>query len=259
MQDITGSITLHDQFGTPVQFAISAADPKAFEANRNKLARAMTSAGYYTALPRRKGGFDFPLANLATFDFAVIGARFGKRTQDGDTQYGVWHGGQFYRARVLEPVEDRKKKLSLPLKVKFSRGANDGDPPEIVEKSDGEFSYVPLISFTFRNGDYKLPGFDVPQGTTPVALQIPEIVEKLNLKPAAQAAAPVDENQQKAAQHIYGLIRQHDDSAPKDDRQMQRYAERIASGVMQGDIRFGEMSMDGMRDVYKHLQAHYKN
>ncbi len=55
----------------------------------------------------------------------------------------MWYAGHFYTRRVLEP----NPRMKLAAAVKYSRGAKNTDPPEIVEKGDGSFRYVTLAAF----------------------------------------------------------------------------------------------------------------
>jgi ssDNA-binding DdrB-like protein len=90
-----------------------------------------------------RGGYRFPLANEPDFDWHLIGARRGSCTIDGEERQGVWYAGQFYTRRQLEP----NVRMKLAAAVKYSRGAKNTDPAEIVEDGDGSFKYVTLAVF----------------------------------------------------------------------------------------------------------------
>lgn len=88
------------------------------------------------------GGFSFPLANEADFDWALLGAR---KWSSPEGEELVLYRGHAYRRRELEAVDSRKMKL--PAAVKYSRGAKPSDPPHIREKADGDIEYVTLAIF----------------------------------------------------------------------------------------------------------------
>lgn len=89
------------------------------------------------------GGFRLPLAAEPDFDWSLVGARRGSVTVDGEERQGVWHAGHFYTRRQLEP----NRRMKLAAAIKYSRGAKNTDPPEIVEEGDGSFRYVTLAVF----------------------------------------------------------------------------------------------------------------
>jgi len=90
-------------------------------------------------------GFLFPLEAEARFDWSSLGASEPYIDRDGNVCV-LWRGKP-YKRRQLEAMKNEKKKIDLPDAVKYSRGANDFDPPEIVEAGDGEFKYVTLAIF----------------------------------------------------------------------------------------------------------------
>lgn len=91
-------------------------------------------------------GYVFPLELEASMNFHAIGA--SEPFVDSDGFVCVMHGGKKYKRRELEAQKNERKKIDLPEAVKYSRGANrDSDPPEIIEKSDGDFEYVTLVIF----------------------------------------------------------------------------------------------------------------
>lgn len=103
-----------------------------------------------------RGGFRFPLANEPDFDWRLIGGRRGTCTVDDEERQGVWYAGQFYTRRDLEP----NPRMKLAAAVKYSRGAKNTDPAEIVEEGDGSFRYVTLAVFRGegrRREDYAVP------------------------------------------------------------------------------------------------------
>ncbi len=102
------------------------------------------------------GGFRFPLANEPDFDWHLIGGRRGTCTVDGEEREGVWYAGHFYTRRELQP----NQRMKLAAAVKYSRGAKNTDPPEIVEEGDGSFRYVTLAAFRGagrRREEYRMP------------------------------------------------------------------------------------------------------
>ena len=106
-----------------------------------------------------RGGFRFPLANEADFDWRLIGGRRGTCTVDGEERQGVWYAGHFYTRRDLEP----NPRMKLAAAVKYSRGAKNTDPPEIVEEGDGSFRYVTLA--VFRGEGRRREEYAVPPAT----------------------------------------------------------------------------------------------
>jgi hypothetical protein len=94
------------------------------------------------------GGFRFPLADEMNFDWSLIGGRRGSITVEGEERQGVWYDGHFYTRRELEP----NGRMKLGEAVKYSRGAKNTDPPEIVEEGDGSFRYVTLAVFRGKGG-----------------------------------------------------------------------------------------------------------
>ena len=118
--------------------------------------RAWVRKGYRPKIDIPAGGIQLPYTQHDTFDFALLGAR-PALSKEGDM--GVWHGGHFYKKRVLEAVDSRK--LKLPAAIKYSRGAKTTDPTHLREKSDGEFEYVTLVIFRGRGqgqADLNIPG-----------------------------------------------------------------------------------------------------
>jgi len=102
------------------------------------------------------GGFRFPLANEPDFDWRLIGGRRGTCTVEGEEREGVWYAGLFYTRRDLEP----NRRMKLAAAVKYSRGAKNTDPAEIVEEGDGSFRYVTLAVFRGegrRREEYAVP------------------------------------------------------------------------------------------------------
>lgn len=102
------------------------------------------------------GGFRFPLANEPDFDWRLLGGRRGTGIVNGEEREGVWYAGHFYSRRELEPHSKKK----LPAAVKYSRGAKNGDAPEVVEDGDGSFQYVTLAVFRGegrRREEYAMP------------------------------------------------------------------------------------------------------
>ena len=81
------------------------------------------------------GGFRFPLANELDFDWRLIGGRRATCTVEGEEREGVWYAGLFYTRRDLEP----NPRMKLAAAVKYSRGAKNTDPADIVEEGDGSF------------------------------------------------------------------------------------------------------------------------
>ena len=102
------------------------------------------------------GGFRFSLADEPDFDWSLIGGRRSTITVQGEERHGVWYDGHFYTRRELEP----NRRMKLAAAVKYSRGAKNIDPPEIVEEGDGSFSYVTLAVFRgkgSRHEEYAVP------------------------------------------------------------------------------------------------------
>ena len=103
-----------------------------------------------------RGGFRFPLANEPDFDWRLIGGRRCTVKVDGEERDGVWYAGAFYTRRELEP----NRRMKLAAAVKYSRGAKNTDPPEIVEEGEGSFRYVTLAVFRGdgrRREEYAVP------------------------------------------------------------------------------------------------------
>lgn len=101
-------------------------------------------------------GFRFPLANEPDFDWRLIGARRGTGRVNGEERDGVWHQGQFYTRRALDP----NPRMKLERAIKYSRGAKSTDPEEIVEGEEGAFRYVTLAVFRGegrRREEYAMP------------------------------------------------------------------------------------------------------
>ncbi|MGH7578125.1 MAG: single-stranded DNA-binding protein [Longimicrobiales bacterium] len=67
------------------------------------------------------GGYRFPLANEASFDWRLIGARRGTCAIDGDEREGVWHAGLFYSRRELR--EQERKRLKHAVNTAAAPGA----------------------------------------------------------------------------------------------------------------------------------------
>jgi hypothetical protein len=76
---------------------------------------------------------------------------------------GVWYAGQFYTRRELEP----NPRMKLAAAVKYSRGAKNTDPPEIIEEGDGSFRYVTLA--VFRGDGRRREEFATPSVAVRVA------------------------------------------------------------------------------------------
>ncbi len=90
-----------------------------------------------------RGGFRFLLANESDFDWRLVGGRRGTITVSGEERQGIWHGGYFYTRRELEA----NPRMNLGAAVKYSRGAKNTDPADIVEEGEGAFRYVTLAVF----------------------------------------------------------------------------------------------------------------
>ena len=116
------------------------------------------------------GGFRFPLANEPDFDWRLVGGRRGNCTVDGEEREGVWYAGHFYTRRELEP----NRRMKLAAAVKYSRGAKNTDPPEIVEEGDASFRYVTLATFRGegrRREEYAMPSATGNGATAGVAVR----------------------------------------------------------------------------------------
>lgn len=112
---------------------------------RRDVLRAMREFGRYgwRAAHVPPGGLRFPLASEPDFDWTLLGARRGTCTVEGEERKGVWYGGQFYTRREFEA----NPRMKLVRAVKYSRGAKNTDPAEVVEEGDGSFRYVTLAVF----------------------------------------------------------------------------------------------------------------
>ncbi len=103
-----------------------------------------------------RGGFRFSLANESDFDWRLVGGRRGTITVSGEERQGIWHGGYFYTRRELEA----NPRMNLGAAVKYSRGAKNTDPADIVEEGEGAFRYVTLAVFRGdgrRREEYAVP------------------------------------------------------------------------------------------------------
>ena len=112
------------------------------------------------------GGLRFPLASEADFDWRLLGARRGTCTIENEEREGVWHAGQFYTRREFEA----NPRMKLGHAVKYSRGAKNGDPPEVVEEGDGSFKYVTLAVFRGdgkRREEYAVPAQEANRSAAP--------------------------------------------------------------------------------------------
>ena len=99
-------------------------------------------------------GLTLPYDTESDFDWSLIGAR---PWTNSDGEMGVYHGGAFYKRRVLDAVDT--KKMKMPAVVKYSRGARPTDPKNIVEGEEGGVQYVSLIYF---KGGKRQSSFAVP-------------------------------------------------------------------------------------------------
>lgn len=125
---------------------------------RRDVLRAMRDFGRYgwRAAQVPPGGLRFPLASEPDFDWTLLGARRGTCTVDHEEREGVWYDGQFYTRRELEA----NPRMKLARAVKYSRGAKNTDPAEVVEEGDGSFRYVTLAVFrgeARRRDEYAAP------------------------------------------------------------------------------------------------------
>ncbi len=103
-----------------------------------------------------RGGFRFSLANEPDFDWRLVGARRGTVTVNSEERQGVWHAGYFYTRRELEA----NPRMNLGAAVKYSRGAKNTDPADLVEEGEGAFRYVTLAVFRGegrRREEYAIP------------------------------------------------------------------------------------------------------
>lgn len=125
-----------------VYVSVKAENPRALQRAVLDALRACGELGWRSGTVP-PGGYRFPLANEPDFEWALIGARRGTCTIDGEERDGVWHAGLFYSRRELREQERKRLKHA----VKYSRGARSTDPPEIVEDGGGEFRYVTLAVF----------------------------------------------------------------------------------------------------------------
>jgi hypothetical protein len=135
-------IRFFSDLGTDVFVPVQGTTPQQLRYNVLRALREYGRMGWRSGMVPR-GGFRFPLANEPDFDWHLIGARRGTCTIDGEERQGVWHAGQFYTRRELEP----NARMKLLAAVKYSRGARNTDAPEIVEDGDGSFKYVTLAVF----------------------------------------------------------------------------------------------------------------
>ena len=112
---------------------------------RKDVLRAMREFGRYgwRAAHVPPGGLRFPLASEPDFDWTLLGARRGTCTVEHEEREGVWYDGQFYTRRELEA----NPRMKLGRAVKYSRGAKNTDPAEVVEEGDGSVRYVTLAVF----------------------------------------------------------------------------------------------------------------
>lgn len=137
-------------FTTPLGASVSVATTidKVLECQRFLGARGWTSGSVPV------GGHIFPYGNESDFDWTLIGAR---TFADQDGEICVEHRGHVYKRRAFDAVDT--KKMKMPKAIKYSRGAKPTDPAEIVERGDGDFSYVTLCIFRHgrRNEAYRRP------------------------------------------------------------------------------------------------------
>ena len=99
-------------------------------------------------------------------------------------EFVVRFDGHYYKQRVFEEENKGTKKMAAA--IKYSRGALNGDPDELIEKS-GEFEYVTLI--VFKGGGVDTT-FDLPTSNR-VALpaeKLRQVLPKSN--PAPQINHP---------------------------------------------------------------------
>lgn len=136
------TVRFHTPLGAEVQVPVRGESPSALSDAVLELQRTLGSLGWRAATAP-PGGFRFPLANEPDFDWRLFGARRGTGTVEGEERDGVWHAGQFFTRRELEP----NPRMKLGAAVKYSRGARSTDPPQTVEDGGGDFRYVTLAVF----------------------------------------------------------------------------------------------------------------
>lgn len=121
---------------------------------------------------------EFPLAMADRFDWSLIGAREFMLTdkENGEKKHAVEYRGEVYKRRDLEAKKIGGK--PLPPAVKYSRGAHDDDPKEIVEPAPGDSKgYVSLAIFR-GNGpvirEFCKPTSEKPTGQRPPQQEPPK-------------------------------------------------------------------------------------
>jgi hypothetical protein len=87
-------------------------------------------------------GFRFPYDNEHDFDWALLGGRLFVNEQK---ETCVSCRGHVWKRRVVPAT--KTKHYTFPETIKYSRGAKQGDPPEVQETGDGEIAYVTLVRF----------------------------------------------------------------------------------------------------------------
>ena len=149
------SVRFVNELGAEVLVAVKGDTPSQVKQAVLRALRDFGRLGWRSGdLPR--GGYRFPLANEPDFDWRLFGGRRGTVSVNGEERQGVWHGGYFYTRRDLEA----NPRMNLDAAVKYSRGAKDTDPAEMVEEGEGAFRYVTLAVFRGdgrRREEYAVP------------------------------------------------------------------------------------------------------
>lgn len=139
---------LKDRLGTPLEIELMEGE------NYLEALRVLGKQGI-TGFKLTPNPLILPHSSHDDFDWSLIGARHFKM---GD-EFVVRFDGHYYKQRVFEEENKGTKKMAAA--IKYSRGALNGDPEELIEKS-GEFEYVTLI--VFKGGGIDTT-FDVPTST----------------------------------------------------------------------------------------------
>ena len=134
-------VTLHLTDPLGIQFTVTVAEDKMYDAMRHYGAKGCTSG----EIP--PGGLRVPMANEEDFDWRLIGARKFTLNENGEEIPAVYHKGHVYKRRELEP----NNKFKLKKVIKYSRGAKATDEDRFKEGEEGSTQYVTLIVFAGEN------------------------------------------------------------------------------------------------------------
>ena len=163
---------LKDRLGTPLEVELNEGE------NYLEALRMLGKQGI-TGFKLTPNPLILPYSSHDDFDWSLIGARHFKINDE----FVVRFDGHYYKQRVFDEEIKGSKKLAAA--IKYSRGALNGDPDELIEKS-GEFEYVTLIIFKGGGVD---TSFDVPTSTRLTSLAIrQQDTPKSNQAPKSSAS-----------------------------------------------------------------------